>query len=517
MAIFTPPPATPSVIEMPLPRFGASPTRMVSHGYQYVVAGNTLLPDRVIQKVLAKAGSPKIAVNTLLKAYHAQGYTLVAVTGQVKDKTVSIDVYEGLINSFTAPDPIKPFFPDITERQDLHNSTLVRDQILSDTYAQRSGKTLRVNLSPGSNPGSSALTITQSNKPDYFPISGALTFGNYGSRYASGYIAGAQLAANLTHGIQLTGNFSQGLAGLRQVSYGSSYYQDGVGASIVTPYGIYGFSTSWTHFRLGQSTYPLYPDGNVFTYAFTGSQLVFANTSTRVTLNEALTHVRYGETLLNGFYTLLHQHYDYVSGGASIDHSMSLLGRTGNISGGMTFNMGISPEGGTLFDNAPGIPTSHFRYTDFNAGYKQALPYGFQTNLTGQAQWSVSTLPSQQQWVLGGLGTLSAWEPGVEAGDSGYLARLELDAPSFKRLNTTAQFGVFLETGGVTLATPSPGTPPWQNLSDAGVSLRLKLPLGFSATVMAATPIHTSAYNASTRANLKANRINAFFVIQKGF
>jgi hemolysin activation/secretion protein len=517
MTIFSPPPATPSVIELPLPRFGATPTRIASHGYRYVVAGNTLLPDLVIQKVLAKASSPKIAVNTLLKAYHARGYTLVAVTGQVKGKTVSIDVYEGLINSFVAPNAIKRFFPGITERQNLRNATLVRDQILSDTYAQRSGKTLRVNLSPGTNPGSSALTISESKKADYFPISGALTFGNYGSRYASGYVAGAQLAANLTHGIQITGNFTQGLAGLRPVSYGSSYYQDGVGASVATPYGLYGFNTSWTHYRLGQSTYPLYPDGNVFTYAFTGSQLMFANTSTRFTLNESLTHVRYRETLLNGFYTLLNQHYNYISGGAAVDRSMSLLGRTGDISGSLTLNIGISPESGTLLDNARGIPTSHFRYTDFSAGYKQALPYGFQTNLTGQAQWSVSTLPSQQQWVLGGLGTLSAWEPGVETGDSGYLARLELDAPSFKRLGSDAQFGLFLETGGVALANPSPGTPPWQTLSDVGVSLRLKLPLGFSVTTMAATPIHTSAYNRSTRANLKVNRINAFFVVQKGF
>lgn len=504
-------------MELPSPRYGSGPTAMASHGYRYVVTGNTLLPDKVITKVLSRAVSPKDAIGNLLKAYHAEGYTLVAVTGRVNGKSVAVDVYEGLINSFTAPDPIKPFFPNVTERQTLRNSTLVRDQILSDTYAQRSGKTLKVNLSPGSNPGSSALSITETNTPGYFPVTGALTFGNYGSRYASGYIAGAQVAANLTHGIQITGNFNQGLAGLRQASFGSSYYQDGVGASIVTPYGLYGFSTSWTHFRLGQATYPLYPDGNVFTYAFTGSQLVFANTATRVTVNEALTHVRYGETLLNGFYTLLNQHYNYVSGGASIDHSLSVLGRTGNISGGLTFNMGISPEGGTLFDNAPGIPTSHFRYTDFNAGYKQALPYGFQANLTGQAQWSVSTLPSQQQWVLGGLGTLSAWEPGVEAGDSGYLGRLELDAPTFKRYGSSAQFGVFLETGGVTLATPSAGTPPWQILSDAGVSLRLKLPLGFSATAMAATPIHTSAYNAATRANLKDSRISAFFVIQKGF
>ncbi|MGC8712906.1 MAG: ShlB/FhaC/HecB family hemolysin secretion/activation protein [Leptodesmis sp.] len=517
MPIFTPPPSPPSTIELAQPRYGVSPVILQSHGYRYVVTGNTLLPPALIRATIASAATPKVAIGALLKAYHRSGYALVAIKGQVVGTSVGLAVFQGLITTLKSPASIRPFFGGLQGRDNVRKPEIIQDQILADTFASRSGNQTRVNISPAPNPDGTDLTINQTPIAGYSMVSGALTFGNYGSRYSSGYLVGADVVANLTHGIQITGNFSQGLPGLRQISSGSNYYQNGVGASIVTPYGIYGFSTSWTHYRLGKATYPLNPDGNVFTYQFTGSQFIYADTATRVSVNEALNHVRYGETVFNGYYTLLNQHYNYLTLGGSVDHSLTIGGRTGNLSGSLNFNLGISGPSGTLYDNVPGVPTSHFRYTDLTLGYTQQLPYGFQANLNGQAQWSVSTLPAGQQWVLGGLGTLSAWEPGVVAADSGYLARLQIDAPEFKRFGGSARFGVFLETGGATFTIPSPGTAPWQTLSDAGVSLKLQLPHGFSATAMAATPIQTNGFSTSGETNLRSNRLDVFFVVQKGF
>lgn len=517
MAGFVPPPSAPTLVEMAAPRHGASPVELESHGWRYVVTGNTLLAEKKIRDVLDRAADPKAALGDLVKAYHAAGYLLVAATGQVNGKKVEIAVYEGMLTELTAPAGLGQFFGGIKERRDLRQPAILKRQIMAGAYAERSGQKLNVNLGPAANPGGSSLTVSETPTPNYFPVSGQVTFGNYGSRFSSGYVVGGSAAANLTHGVQLTANYLQGLPGLRESSYGSSYEQGGVGASVVTPYGIYGVSFSRLYFRLGQETWPLNPKGAADTFQLTGTQLVYADTATRVSLTESLTRVTYKETVFNGFFTLLDQPYNYVSLGTSASHSMTLGGLPGTLSGGVTFNMGISGASGTLYDNIPGVPTSHFRYTNFTAAYHQTLPKGFTADLTGLAQWAVNTVPTQQQWTLGGFGNLAAWEPGITVGDSGYIARLELDAPPVKRFGTSATFGVFAETGGATFSHPVARTPPWQLLSDVGLILKLKLPYGFSATAMAAKNVRESGFGAAGEANLKLNRMSAFFVVQKGF
>lgn len=517
MPIFMPSASPPPAVEYAEPRYGGAPIVASVNGLQYAVTGNTLLPPALIKVSLMQATGPKSALSRLLKLYHRFGYTLVAITGQVHGTRVTVRVYEGMITDLEASRRLRPYFGGVRWRRSLKKSELIRDQILANAYAARSGHDVKVNLSPATNPGAAQLAVNETPKANYFPISGVLTFGNYGSRYASGYVAGGQVVANATHGIQITASLTQGIPGLRQISQGSNYYQNAVGASIVTPYGLYGFQANWTHFRLGNATYPLNPDGNIFSYQFTGTQLVYADASTRISLNEGLEHVRYKETVFNGFYTLLNQHYTYLSLGANANHGVTVAGLTGNLDAGVTFNLGISAPSGTLYDNQPGYPTPHFRYSDFTLTYRQALPLGLEAKFSGQAQWAADTLPSQQQWVLGGLGNLSAYEPGVVVGDSGYVANLEVDAPTLKRAGASATFGGFVETGGATYAHPAHGTSPWQTLSDIGLLLRLHLPYGFSATAMAATPIARSGFGAAGRRNLAANRLDAFFVVQKEF
>src|SRR3569623_1806507 len=46
------------------------------------------------------------------------------------------------------------------------------------------------------------------------------------------------------------------------------------------------------------------------------------------------------------------------------------------------------------------------------------------TGLEASAQFSSDTLPEQQQWVLGGVGSLTSSLPGVVVGDKGYLGRV---------------------------------------------------------------------------------------------
>jgi hemolysin activation/secretion protein len=517
MLAFTPPPQIPPVITFSQPKYGAEPTVVESHGFKYVVTGNTLISPEQIQMVLRFASDPEAGLSALLRIYYSLGYRLVAITGQISGQTVQVSVFQGILTELQVPDSLTDYFGSLEGRDDVRTPEIIRDQILAQSYADRSGKQLHVNLVPASNPGGSVLTIKEADQPGYFPVDADLNFGNYGSRYSSAYVAGGSVSANLTHGLQISANLTQGLPGLRAESFGSNFYQNGISGSAVTPYGTYGVSANWTHYRLGQTTYPLYPDGNVFDYQITGTQLFYADESTRLALNEAFNRVKYREKAFNGFYTLVDQQYNYLSFGPNVNKSFSVIGLPGSVNAGVTFNIGISSAAGGLVDNMPGAPTSHFKYTNLAISENQALPGGLQTVFTGQAQISTSTLPSQQQWVLGGFGNLTAWEPGAATGDSGYAARLELDAPTLAYAKSALAFGAFGEVGGATFRTPSPGTFPSQTLADIGLSLKIQLPEKFSATAMTALPIKSAGFDKVARNSLKQDRLDAFFVVQKGF
>lgn len=516
MPIFIPPNQSPAAIILPAPKYGTTPETIVGHGNTYIVTGNTILPPHVISRALSTAKTAREAVDSLLMAYRDRGYFLVAITAQPEGHKLYISVIQGMITDIEGTRGVRAFFGNTKERTNLKKRRLIRDNILASSYAERSGHNLHLNISPASNPGGAVLDIQQERQKGYFPVSGVVNFGNYGSRYSSGYVYGGSVAGNLGHGIQLSTNFTKGLPGLRRISLGSVYYQVGGGGSIVTPYGIYGFNMGHSHYALGKATKPLSPSGNTLTYDFTGVQLPYASESTRWSLNEGFHHVKYLETVFN-FYKLVSQRYNYASIGTSLSRGVTLAHLPGVVSGGATFNLGVSPRSGTFYDGRSGLPTSHFRYIDFNTNYNQQLPKNFSLSFSMQGQWSAQTLPSQQQWTLGGFGNMASWEPSVVVGDSGYVSKLEVYAPDVSRFHSHAKLGAFIETGGATYKAAPRGECPWDSLTDAGVDLTLQLPYKFSAHAMAAIPVWRRGFTQAGRRNLSVNRLDAFFVVQKGF
>ena len=348
---------------------------------------------------------------------------------------------------------------------------------------------------------------------NYAPIAGSATFGNIGSRYTSDYIAGVIGALNMPYGTQLTADFIQGIPGLKSASYGSTYQQKGVSASIVTPYGIYDVTANVIRYRLCKATYPLNPDGKIYTITLDGAQLLFADDTTKAVFTESLASDGDKEDVLNGYYTILQQPYKYLSASSSLSKS---FGGT-QVDANLSFTAGISGAQGTLRDNVAGLPTSHFRYMDVQLGYQRQLPLGLQLSLSAKSQISANTLPVQQQFVLGGLSALSAWEPGILTGDSGYQARLEIQHVLLRKPPITIVVGPFFETVASSFIHPAPGAPPWQMLADCGIDFKLALPYRLSATVAVAVPVSESGFQGPLQSNLRLNRTSAFFDVQKDF
>ncbi|MDD3761412.1 MAG: ShlB/FhaC/HecB family hemolysin secretion/activation protein [Acidithiobacillus sp.] len=519
MAIYSLPASpAPDVTVISAPKYGTAPIFISSHGYQYTVTGNTLIAPDIIRRVLGNSKNPKEAVQKLDFLYKKRGYFLVAIKAQLDHHAVGLTIIEGMLSEKQVSNGLGWFFPGLENRRNLVGNDILYRSVLANAYTQRNGQQLQIGFVPASNPDGSKLIVTTSPLPKYQPFSGNVFFGNYGSRYAGRYVTGGSLSYSPGFGLMLSVNGTQGLPSLTSASKGSVYSQGGLNLSSITPMGNLWFSAGWTHYRIGQVTYPYFPTGNIFTWSLTGSQLLYASETSRLSLNESYNHVSnlvyVGQEFIPGGILLTQQRYGYLSAGLQWNHSYSIAGSAGSMSGGFTYNQGINASRGTLADNVPGQPTARFRYFDADISATQKLPGGMNLAVTANGQGAFDTLPQQQQWVLGGYGNLSAYYPAVLVGDSGYSARLQIGSPQYVFRGFTLNGNLFAELGAATSSYLAPGAPAWQSLSDVGVGLNVTSPWGTNLSVMSALP---TGHNDVSSAILSQSRVDVYFVLSQNF
>jgi hemolysin activation/secretion protein len=523
---FTPPPSPPVVIARKLQGDAGLAVRASSRGWDYVLTGNTLLPAKRLQAILAQAADPQQAVAEISAAYRDEGYFLVAVTAQLPEQSipasdeptasaarlVRISVIEGRVTQTELPAPVKPYFSGLSGKPDLTVDQVTRRAVMANNYAARNGEKLQTGFSPAEQPGGSVLTVNASPIPDFKRISGTLLLGNYGSRYASSYLAGGNVILHPGGGVELTANYVAGLPNWSRDSRGSQYHANGLGGSIVTPWGTYGLNAQKTHYQLGRISYPLNTAGDTDNISLNASQLLYASERSQLSLTQAFTHVDNRSTVFNGAYTLTDQRYDYASLGLSYTRGYSLGSLGGALVASYSYNRGTSARSGSfLLSEASTAPTPLFHYSSLNLSLQQQLPGGYIGQATLNGQWAQDTLPQQQQWVLGGLGNLSAYNSGVLVGDSGYAMRLSLQAPAHQWGVFTATPNAFIEHGAARYKFVSGG---WQRITDIGVGLNLSTRFGTTLSALYAAPVKLENVPAQTA---KASRATVFFVLQQNF
>lgn len=509
---FTLPHQAPVVVELRLPAGAAAPMVVDSHGFTYKVTGNTLLAERVVRQSIAAASTPQEAVDALNKAYRSAGYLLVALRAQVLGKQVNIAVVEGQLTQIDATPGVRAFYHGTEFDPNLTENQLIRRNILAEMYASRSGLGFRPSAGPAPQPGGSVLTIDTPAKPDFKPVSGSLTLGNYGSRYLGGYVAGVNLQVQPGDGWLFAANYSHGLPNWLKDSTGSRYDAGGLSVSKVTPWGIYGLNLNRTSYRLGVVGAPYYPAGQTQTAALTGSQLAWASPTARLSLTQAITHVAYKSTVLGGSFTLADQNYNYGSVGLQASRNVQIGALPGAVSVGATYNLGLSAPRGTLIYDVSSAPQTRFHYWTANASWQQTLPKGFSANLTASGQWGLDTLPGNQQWVVGGYGSLSAFSSSL-SGDGGYLLRAVLQTPPWSWRGWQVALQGYWEQGAVTTHYTPVNTPAWRMLADVGVGLTFTSPWKTSLSLLAARPVAQKNVSAAVFESQRA----VYFVLQQPF
>jgi hemolysin activation/secretion protein len=490
-----PPEAAPQVAMVAPAKQDAEPIVVESHGYRYVVSGNTLLAPEVIVSSLEAGETPKDAVESLNRAYQKAGYLLTALRGQVDGQMVAIQVIHGRLTEADLVPSLADFYAGIEERLDLDRNTLIRKSALAENYAARQGMRPKVNFVPAQEVGGSKIVVTEEPIEGAKPWNAGLGFNNLGSRFSSRYVAQANGAFRPGAGAELTATYTEGLPGLAKDSAGSLYHAGAVGASVVTPWGLYSASYSNTRYVIGESSRDLgsgiasRPDGDITIWGVSGMQLAFAGETARWTFTESFAHTDNFATVFDGAFVTQDQHYGVVAVGTTFSNAFAVLGENASFSAGLTVSKGVSSPSGSFLPVAPGTPDSRFTLIQGSLSYTQALSMGYSAGLTWTGQWAGATLPQNQQWVLGGFGNLTAWSPAVLVGDSGMLARASLYTPAWQWSGLSVTGGAFVEAGMVRPHYSRDGAAISRGLGDAGLSLSGSMKTGTSLTMAYAWPV----------------------------
>jgi len=482
-----------------------------SHGYRYIVVGNTLLAPAVLRSALEAGSDPKAAVSSLKKAYEAHGYFLVALVGQVRQKEVWLQVVQGRLTHVEGPGALVAFFDGLEGDSTIQNSDVIRRSTLAQAYAATNGQQPQISFKPAPEVGGSTMHISETPLPNSHPIGGSLTAGNFGNRYAGHYLAQAQ--AYVQHdGLTLQVSHSRALTGMDENTRGAFYAATGATLSAITPIGTFQLDDTSTRYELGDKFAPLYPAGRIKRFGVSASQLLYADDAHRWSLSEGLHHIRDTGTVFHDSYTLRDQKYFVWN--LDSDYSMRFGGlfrqpASLSLSGGIKIG---GARGDSGFEHGLGNPAGHFQVYTASADLTQALPRGYSVQFSLSGQASPDILPSYQQWVLGGVNNLTAYLPGTIVGDRGYLGRITAQAPQWDLGPLRLRPSLFVEHGAARYSFITTGSPTWQALDDVGASLNLGLPIAHTSAILAyAKPIGAEHVDAALRHGQQAH---VFFYLQ---
>lgn len=508
-------PPPPSIVTRVEPATSREPSFPVeSHGFRYLVDGNTLLDPASVRSALGSAPTPEAAIGALKHAYAGRGYFLVAVAAAVRGRDVRVKVTEGKLAHVDGPSDLAAYFRGLLGQDALRKPQVVRRSLLAQAYAATDGEQPRISFEPAPEPGASTLRVAATPLADSAPASGSLTTGNLGNRYAGHDLA--QLQGRLQHhGYTLQASHTRALTGVDEDSRGAYYSSTSANLAKVTPAGWFQLDASRTRYRLGAAFAPLDPGGSLGVSGASATQLLFADDDRRWTLAEGLHRVHDRQTVFDGAYALRDQRYDVLDLASQASWKVrGLGGRNASLGVGAGIKLGgIGDARG--FGPGPGMPPEHFHIYSAHAGIDQPLALGFGAQVDLDAQATPDVLPSYEQWVAGGWNSLSAWLPGTLVGDRGYLGRLTLQAPAWRPGDVLKlRASVFAEYAAARYSYVSAGGPGWQRLADAGASLMADLHPGMHALLAYARPLAHAQVPYEVR---RRQRAHAFVYLQVDF
>lgn len=530
MSIDLPPPIPPQLAEVQQVKTGSTVGSATVGEYQVQVTGSDLISAEQVKMVLANASNPSQAVVMLGGAYHEEGHLLITTRYALEGNTLYINTQQSELAGIETPPALDGYFDALVGEPDLTRSEFERYRVLADIKARRAGEKVSVGYKTDPNdPKKVTIVMTSEPDPNHKPTQFTVQFGNPGNRFLGRYFSQFTARHQTRYGTEVAIGWEKAMTRVgSNPRGGKDYDRVQIVADHPTIFGLYGFNVSHTDY-VQEVMFDIDADGDLDTFdldaeisevGLNGRQIILSGDRSRLNIYERIEHIE-SEIAAPGGLLVLDEPHTTAEVGAVYHRLFSLGTKDIRTTFDLSVEAGLSNDHGTLGTVAtpgvvaPGRRTAEFVLIKPKIGFSLPIfdksTVGF--DLLGQVS-DDEQVPQQQQWVLGGMGSLSAYLPGVLVGDTGYFARLYLEggAREFGFLRIVPS--VFAESGGAKFEDASGVAGESRRIHDAGIKLAAELGYGFELEVIAATPLGDSNLDSDF---LEDNESDAFFRIRKIF
>ena len=536
MAIDLPPVMPPQLAsQIQIQAFASNKSPVISAvigGINIRVVGNTQLSTAQIEALLAEAESPSAAITTLTRRYYNAGHLLVSVSYFRVDDTVTVMVNQAAVKGVRGNPQVTAHFASLVGDTDLSLAEFDRARVLADLQAERAGLTYSIAYEQHYD-NQVILDFREQVLADHDATDFIVEMNNKGSRFLGRYFGLAGLKHQFSTGTELNIGYRTIFEELGEAGDGEDYQQFDIGLEHPFRFGLYGVEASHIQYQRQPQTSvssaggavclpPLIAcpapvnssasldlDAKIDSFALSGEQVLSSNPIQRWTVFERIEHIQSEINAAAQSSPLLDERYQTFELGGKYSVRGSLAESPSYFKAQLSLKTGFG-DGGSFASNTSeevgiGKREAEFVLLQPKLGYKFALAPGYELALNFNGQFADNTqLPQQQQFVLGGMNSMSAYLPGVLIGDDGYFLHLGANG-KHQWWGLTWETSLFAEYAATRFNNANGELAAKQSLADAGFRLLLKPGYGLETELLAAAPLMDDVVDSDRLDTLKAD------------
>ncbi|WP_373082198.1 hypothetical protein [Zhongshania sp.] len=500
-------------------------------GINIRVIGNTQLSTSQIEVLLAEAESPSAAITALTRRYYNAGHLLVGVNYFRLDDTVTVLVTQAVVKGVRGNPQVTAHFASLVGDTDLSLAEFDRARVLADLQAERAGLAYSIAYEQHYD-NQVILDFREQVVADHDATDFILEMNNKGSRFLGRYFGLAGVKHQFGSGTEMNIAYRTIFEELGEAGDGDDYQQFDIGFEHPFRFGLYGIEASHIEYQrrpqvttssssgglclppllncavvTGTETLDL--DAEIDSVALSGEQVLASNPVQRWTVFERLEHISSEIHAAGHSEELLEERYQTLEVGGKYSVRGSLADAPSYLKAQLSLKAGFG-DGGSFGRDASedvsiGKREAEFLLVQPKLGYKFALAPNYELALNFNGQFADNTqLPQQQQFVLGGMNSMSAYLPGVLIGDDGYFFHLSANG-KHQWLGFAWESSLFAEYAATRFKNTRGELSTNQSLADAGFRLALKPGYGFETELLAAVPVMDDVVDESRLAALEAD------------
>jgi hypothetical protein len=568
MAIDFPPALPPhltTVTEITAAAAGASaPYVGLVNGYELRVTGDHYLTEGELGTIFSTAKTPSQTIFLMSSLALRKGHLLVSMEYAPEGSVVHVHAVQAALTSVEG-EGVAQYFTGLEGDTDLTRAEFERARVMANVKSQRTGVDYSARFVVDENhPEVASLVFDATPVEDFDATDVYLQFGNQGSRYVGRYFGDVGVSHNFDDGSRVGVGYQTAFTDLGESRDGEDYHRIQIAADKPFSSGLYGITVSHTEYtqQLGSSSsssttggtglvcdllsvlglctpaasspgQSIDLDADINVISLSGEQVLASDLSYRINLFERLEYID-SQLDISGIGSLQDEKYGTLELGAKYFSAETLGATKFRWSAQLSVKGGITGDSGTLGTYAdyqaayfaenptatsapavvPAARTAEFVTILPRIAAKLPLSKETELNASVFAQYADEQLPQQQQWVLGGMKSISAYLPGVLSGDSGYFGDLSLQHKVVVAgIDVTA--AVFAEYGAAWFENAAGAAGDERSIADAGVRVSADLGWGVNLDAVVARPLADDGF--ASDAELERLEADFYFVVKKVF